>query len=68
MTNWSQVTKIRGPQFQWEFCELALRETCLPKFALKGCSAKHVVEGLSSSGDDYTEVADCLQRDMIGQD
>ena len=64
MTNWSQVTKIGGSQFQWELCELhvALRETCLPKFALKGCSAKHVVEGLSSSGDDYSEVADCLQK------
>ena len=23
---------------------------------------KHVVEGLSSSGDDYTEAADCLQK------
>ena len=23
---------------------------------------KHVVEGLSSSGDDYSEVADCLQK------
>lgn len=33
-----------------------------PRHALKQGSAKHVIEGLSSSGDQYDEAIDCLQK------